>query len=230
MDAAREVYGAQYPLVSRYVDILTSTGVEWGLLGPREADKVWDRHILNCAALSELIAINSSVADVGSGAGLPGIPLALLRPDLRVTLLEPLLRRSTFLAQTVEELGIADRIQVVRSRAEDHHQSYDVVVARAVAPLDRLIGWCNPLRAAGGVILALKGESAARRGRGSQTAIEGRPPESRDPHSPSPPKYGARQPWYASASDGHCTSGRRVRAELVEARACPSTGSGRRTT
>ena len=140
--------------------MLTSTGVEWGLLGPREADKVWDRHILNCAALSELIAIDSSVADVGSGAGLTGIPLAVLRPDLRVTLLEPLLRRSTFLAQTVEELGIADRVQVVRSRAEDHHQSYDVVVARAVAPLDRLIGWCNPLRTARGVILALKGESA----------------------------------------------------------------------
>jgi 16S rRNA (guanine527-N7)-methyltransferase len=161
VEAAREIYDAHYLLVSRYVDILTSTGVEWGLLGPRESDKVWDRHILNCAALSELIAIDSSVADVGSGAGLPGIPLAVLRPDLRLTLLEPLLRRFTFLAQTVEELGIADRVQVVRSRAEDHHQSYDVVVARAVAPLDRLIGWCNPLRAAGGVILALKGESAA---------------------------------------------------------------------
>jgi 16S rRNA (guanine527-N7)-methyltransferase len=161
VDSAPEVYGAQYPLVSRYVDILTSTGVEWGLLGPREAHKMWDRHILNCAALSELIAVDSTVADVGSGAGLPGIPLALLRPDLRVTLLEPLLRRCTFLAQTVEELGIAERVQVVRSRAEDHQQPYDFVVARAVAPLDRLIGWCNPLRAAGGVILALKGESAA---------------------------------------------------------------------
>jgi 16S rRNA (guanine527-N7)-methyltransferase len=160
VDAAREVYGAQYPHISRYVDILTSTGVEWGLLGPREADKVWDRHILNCAALSELIAADSSVADVGSGAGLPGIPLAVLRPDLRVALIEPLLRRSTFLTQTVEKLGIADRVQVDRSRAEDHHQSYDFVVARAVAPLDRLIGWCNPLRATGGAILALKGESA----------------------------------------------------------------------
>ncbi len=85
----------------------------------------------------------------------------MLRPDLRVTLIEPLLRRITFLTQTVEKLGIADRVQVVRSRAEDHHQTYDFVVARAVAPLDRLIGWCNPLRAAGGVILALKGESAA---------------------------------------------------------------------
>ena len=121
---------------------------------------MWDRHILNCAALSSLIATDSRVADVGSGAGLPGIPLALLRPDLRVTLIEPLLRRSTFLGQTVQDLGVGDRVQVIRSRAEDHHQTYDFVVARALAPLDRLIGWCNPLRADGGIILALKGESA----------------------------------------------------------------------
>jgi 16S rRNA (guanine527-N7)-methyltransferase len=161
VEVAQAVYGTQYPLVSRYVDILTSTAVEWGLIGPREADKVWDRHILNCAALSELIPVASSVVDVGSGAGLPGIPLALLRPDLQVILIEPLLRRSTFLTETVEKLAIVDRVQVVRARAEDHHQSYDVVVARAVAPLDRLIGWCDPLRATGGVILALKGESAA---------------------------------------------------------------------
>jgi 16S rRNA (guanine527-N7)-methyltransferase len=161
LDAARELYGGQFPAINRYVDILTTTAVEWGLLGPLEADRVWDRHVLNCAALSSLIAADSSVADVGSGAGLPGIPLALLRPDLQVTLIEPLLRRFTFLDQTVDELGIADRVQVVRSRAEDHHQNYDFVVARALAPLDRLIGWCNHLRAAGGVILALKGESAA---------------------------------------------------------------------
>ena len=160
MDAAREVYGDQFPAINRYVDILASTAVEWGLLGPREADRIWDRHILNCAALSSLIATDSSVADVGSGAGLPGIPLALLRPDLRVTLIEPLLRRSTFLTETVAQLGVADRVQVIRSRAEDHHQTYDFVVARALAPLDRLIGWCNPLRTRGGVILALKGESA----------------------------------------------------------------------
>jgi 16S rRNA (guanine527-N7)-methyltransferase len=160
VDVGRKVYGTQYPLVSRYVDILTSKGVEWGLLGPREAERVWDRHILNSAALSGLIAPDSAVADVGSGAGLPGIPLAILRSDLRMTLIEPLLRRCTFLTETVEKLGIADRVHVVRSRAEDHHQSYDVVVARAVAPLARLIGWCNPLRADGGVILALKGESA----------------------------------------------------------------------
>jgi 16S rRNA (guanine527-N7)-methyltransferase len=160
VDAAREVYGDKFPAINRYVDILTSTAVEWGLLGPREADRLWNRHILNCAALSSLIAADSSVADVGSGAGLPGIPLVLLRPDLRVTLIEPLLRRFTFLGQTVEQLELADRVQVVRSRAEDHHQTYDFVVARALAPLDRLIGWCNPLRAKGGVILALKGESA----------------------------------------------------------------------
>jgi 16S rRNA (guanine527-N7)-methyltransferase len=156
----REVFGAEFPLVNRYVDILGTTGVEWGLIGPREAEKLWDRHILNSAALSGLIAANSAVADVGSGAGLPGIPLALLRPDLRMTLIEPLLRRSTFLTETVTTLGIADRVEIVRSRAEDHQHCYDVVVARALAPLARLIGWCNPLRAADGVILALKGSSA----------------------------------------------------------------------
>jgi 16S rRNA (guanine527-N7)-methyltransferase len=160
VDAAREVYGAQFPAINRYVDILTSTAVEWGLLGPREADRIWNRHILNCAALGSLIIADSSLGDVGSGAGLPGIPLALLRPDLRVTLIEPLLRRFTFLTETVAQLGIADRVQLVRSRAEDHHQTYDFVVARALAPLDRLIGWCNPLRADGGIILALKGKSA----------------------------------------------------------------------
>jgi 16S rRNA (guanine527-N7)-methyltransferase len=161
VDTAQQVYGTQYPLISKYVDILTSTAVEWGLIGPREAAKVWKRHILNSAALSELIPPGIAVADVGSGAGLPGIPVAILRPDVRMTLIEPLLRRSTFLTEAVQELEITDRVEVVRSRAEDHHQIYPVVVARAVAPLDRLIGWCNPLRATGGIILALKGESAA---------------------------------------------------------------------
>jgi 16S rRNA (guanine527-N7)-methyltransferase len=160
-EIARGIYGAEFPAINRYVDILRSTAVEWGLLGPREAERLWDRHILNSAALSELIPADSAVADVGSGAGLPGIPLAILRPDLRVTLIEPLLRRSTFLTQTVEELQISDRVEVVRSRAEDHRQNYHIVVARALAPLDRLIGWCNPLRAPDGVILALKGASAA---------------------------------------------------------------------
>jgi 16S rRNA (guanine527-N7)-methyltransferase len=160
VEIAREVYGPEFPLINRYVDILSSTAVDWGLLGPREAERLWDRHILNSAALSELIPVDSAVADVGSGAGLPGIPLAVLRRDLSMTLIEPLLRRYTFLTRTVEELGISDRVAAVRSRAEDHRQSYDIVVARAVAPLDRLIGWCNPLRAPSGAILALKGASA----------------------------------------------------------------------
>jgi 16S rRNA (guanine527-N7)-methyltransferase len=160
-DIARYIYGDRFELISRYVDILRSTGVEWGLLGPREADRIWDRHILNSAALTVLIAAGSTVADVGSGAGLPGIPLALLRPDLGVTLIEPLLRRSNFLTQTVAELGVPGQIEVIRSRSEDHRGTYEVVMARAVAPLDRLIGWCNPLRAPGGVVLALKGASAA---------------------------------------------------------------------
>jgi 16S rRNA (guanine527-N7)-methyltransferase len=160
-EIAHEIYGAESAVINRYVDILRSTAVEWGLLGPREAERLWDRHILNSAALSGLIAADSALADVGSGAGLPGIPLAILRPDLRVTLIEPLLRRFTFLTQTVEDLQISDRVEVVRARAEDHSQTYDVVVARALAPLDRLIGWCNPLRAPDGVVLALKGASAA---------------------------------------------------------------------
>jgi 16S rRNA (guanine527-N7)-methyltransferase len=167
----REIYGTQFPSLNRYVDILRSTGVEWGLLGPREADRLWDRHILNCAALNELIAADRTVADVGSGAGLPGIPLALLRPDLHVTLIEPLLRRSTFLTQTVEGLGLGRRVRVIRSRAEDHHQTYDVVVSRALAPLDRLIGWCNPLRSRGGIILALKGSSAANEVKAAETEL-----------------------------------------------------------
>jgi 16S rRNA (guanine527-N7)-methyltransferase len=159
-EIAQRLYSDQLDLINRYVDILRSTAVAWGLLGPREADRLWDRHILNSAALSGLIAADRAVADVGSGAGLPGIPLAILRPDLRMTLIEPLLRRFTFLTQTVGALGITDHVTVFRSRAEDHQQSYDVVVARALAPLDRLIGWCNPLRAPDGVILALKGTSA----------------------------------------------------------------------
>jgi 16S rRNA (guanine527-N7)-methyltransferase len=171
-DVARELYGDQFPLLNRYVDILGSTGVEWGLLGPNEADRIWDRHILNSAALSGLIATDSAVADVGSGAGLPGIPLAILRADLRITLIEPLLRRSTFLTQTIEKLELADRVVVVRSRAEDHHQTYDVVVARALARLERLIGWCNPLRAPDGVILALKGSSAADELASARQALE----------------------------------------------------------
>jgi 16S rRNA (guanine527-N7)-methyltransferase len=161
MSAAAEVFGPHLALAGRYVDILASRGIEWGLIGPREGDRLWDRHVLNSVALSDLVPQGSSVADIGSGAGLPGIPLAILRPDLQVDLVEPLLRRATFLTQAVDELGITDRVRVVRVRAEDHHQRYDVVVARALAPLGRLVAWCDPLRSPAGIILALKGRSAA---------------------------------------------------------------------
>ena len=160
-DVAQALYQDHYPAISKYVDILASTGIEWGVIGPREIDRLWDRHVLNGAALADLLPHGSTVVDVGSGAGIPGIPLAVLRPDLQVTLLEPLLRRFNFLTQTVENLGITNT-SVVRGRAEEHTARYDVVTARALAPLGRLVEWCDPLRARHGVILALKGRSAGR--------------------------------------------------------------------
>lgn len=171
MSVAETVFGGQFPLISRYVDILASTGVEWGLIGPREVDRLWERHILNSVALADLIPQGSRVVDVGSGAGLPGIPLAILRPDLEMTLLEPLLRRFGFLTHTVEDLGITHAVRVVRARAEQHRSSYDMVLARAVAPLDRLIAWCDPLRSPTGVILALKGRSAEDEVRGARALL-----------------------------------------------------------
>jgi len=157
---AKQLFGDTFGQVSRYVDILVGKGIDRGIIGPREADRIWERHILNSVAVADLIETGASVIDVGSGAGLPGIPLAILRPDLRMTLLEPLLRRSTFLVETVEDLDLSERVSVVRARAEDHSKTYDVVVARAVAPLDRLIVWCDPLRRPDGTLLALKGQSA----------------------------------------------------------------------
>ena len=158
---AQELYGSNFLVINRYVDILASDGVDRGLIGPRELGRLWERHILNSAALAQLIHSGSSVVDVGSGAGLPGIPIAVLRPDLKVTLLEPLLRRSTFLTQIVDDLGLRSRVRVVRARAEDHGDRYGVVVARALAPLEKLLGWTNPLRTPGGTILALKGQGAS---------------------------------------------------------------------
>ncbi len=129
-------------------------------MGPREGERLWDRHILNSIAGASLFPEGATVVDVGSGAGLPGIPLAILRQDLKVTLLESLLRRANFLDLAVEELGLSERVRVVRARAEEHRERYAVVTSRAVAPLPRLIGWCAPLMTGGGRILALKGSSA----------------------------------------------------------------------
>lgn len=158
------VFGDRLPLAQRYARMLATDGVTRGLVGPREADRLWERHLLNSATLAELVPAGASVIDVGSGAGLPGIPLALARPDLVVTLLESMARRTAFLDEVVATLGLADRVTVVRGRAEevtDRLPVATVVVARALAPLDRLARWCLPLTAIGGRVLAVKGASAS---------------------------------------------------------------------
>jgi 16S rRNA (guanine527-N7)-methyltransferase len=159
---AAQVFGERLPLAVRYAEQLGTAGTERGLIGPRETPRLWDRHLLNCAVVAELMPAGASVVDVGSGAGLPGVVLAIVRPDLRVTLLEPLARRVAFLEETVALLGL-DSVVVRRGRAEElvGVVAADVVTARAVAPLDRLAAWCLPLCGRGGRMLALKGSSAA---------------------------------------------------------------------
>lgn len=161
--AAEHYFGDRLPLVVRYADLLAADGVVRGLIGPREVPRLWERHLLNSVALVERIGQGASVADVGSGAGLPGVVLAVARPDLDVLLVEPQLRRTSFLEEIVQALAL-ERVTVVRARAEEavHRiQPVDVVVARAVAPLGRLAGWCLPLATVGGRMLAVKGASAA---------------------------------------------------------------------
>ena len=150
------------PLAERYAELLATEGVVRGLIGPREAPRLWERHLLNCGVLAELVPPAASVADVGSGAGLPGVVLAIARTDLRVTLVEPLLRRTRFLDEVVEALGLQEQVEVVRARAEElaATRTFDVVTARAVAPLDRLARWCLPLVDPGGELVAMKGASA----------------------------------------------------------------------
>lgn len=157
---ADRLYRDNYKTIRQYVDILVSRGVDWGLIGPREIGRLWERHILNSIALESLIPEGCRVADVGSGAGLPGIPLAILRPDLEMTLIEPMLRRSNFLTEALDELGLDDRVTVVRGRAEDADLHVDVVVSRAVAKLATLINWTTDLIVESGSLLALKGQSA----------------------------------------------------------------------
>ena len=157
---ADRLYRDNYKTIRQYVDILVSRGVDWGLIGPREIGRLWERHILNSIALESLIPEGCRVADVGSGAGLPGIPLAILRPDLEMTLIEPMLRRSNFLTEALDELGLDDRVTVVRGRAEDADLHVDVVVSRAVAKLATLINWTADMIVESGSLLALKGQSA----------------------------------------------------------------------
>ncbi|HEX4558129.1 MAG TPA: 16S rRNA (guanine(527)-N(7))-methyltransferase RsmG [Mycobacterium sp.] len=161
--AAEALFGSAVDRAQRYAEILAGAGVERGLLGPREVDRVWDRHILNSAAVAELLDPDGRIADIGSGAGLPGIPLALARPDLRLTLIEPLLRRSEFLREVVDDLDL--EITVVRGRAEDGSVrqqvgEMDAVVSRAVASLDKLAKWSVPLLRPDGRMVAVKGERA----------------------------------------------------------------------
>ena len=157
-EVAKDIYGDSYKTISRYVDILATRGIEWGLLGPREVPRLWDRHVLNSAAVSLRVPDAADMLDIGSGAGLPGIPIAVLRPDLEVTLLEPLQRRALFLDQAVEELGLTDRVTVIRGRAEDVDGLYDVVTARAVTALGALTQLALPHLRADGFLLALKGQ------------------------------------------------------------------------
>lgn len=155
-------FGDRLPVAERFAGLLRTDGISRGLIGPREAGRLWERHLLNCAAVAPALPTACTVADIGSGAGLPGLVLAIVRPELEVTLVEPLLRRATFLEEAVAALELP-RVEVVRARAEELHGSWtvDVVTARAVAPLDRLGRWCLPLVRPGGVLLALKGERAA---------------------------------------------------------------------
>lgn len=161
--AARQLFGDRVQLARRYVESLAIDGVVRGLIGPREAGRLWTRHVLNSAVAGTLLNAGCRVVDIGSGAGLPGIPLAISRADCEFILVEPLERRTIFLQQVVSDLDLKN-CRVVRGRAEqvvDECGEADVVTSRAVAPLDRLAAWSAPLLRIGGELLALKGSSAA---------------------------------------------------------------------
>jgi len=164
---AQQIFGSALPLAERYVAQLASDGVIRGLIGPREVARLWDRHVLNSAAVAEAVPPGARVVDVGSGAGLPGIPLGLARPDITLTLVEPMARRVEFLDEVVAALATPGGLpwRVVRGRAEDRSVvaavgAVDVVTARAVAPLPRLVGWCRGLMRPGTQLIALVGARA----------------------------------------------------------------------
>jgi 16S rRNA (guanine527-N7)-methyltransferase len=158
---AASVFGSALPVAVRFARILATRGVEQGLIGPREVPRLWDRHLLNCAVVAELIGERcGTLVDIGSGAGLPGLTLALVLPDVAVTLLEPMERRCRFLSGCVAELGLAN-VSVLRARAEDAAVGADVATARAVAPLPRLAELAVGVVRPGGMVLAIKGRTAA---------------------------------------------------------------------
>jgi 16S rRNA (guanine527-N7)-methyltransferase len=160
--AAAALFGPALPAAERYASLLAGPGVERGIIGPGEAGRIWDRHLLNCAVVAALVPVRCLVADLGSGAGLPGIVLALRRPEADIVLVEPLARRAAFLSEVVADLGLS-RVRVLRGRAEEltGQVRADIVTARAVAPLGRLAGWAVGLCRPGGTVLAIKGAGAA---------------------------------------------------------------------
>jgi 16S rRNA (guanine527-N7)-methyltransferase len=162
-EEAKAIFGPRLDLAKRYAGLLADTGVEWGLLGPHEIDRIWERHLLNCGVVAELLEPGERVADIGSGAGLPGLALAIAKPGLRVVLIESLLRRTEFLRMAVA--GLELDVEVVRGRAEDaavreSFGGFDAVASRAVAALDKVTRWSLPLLRPGGRMLAIKGERA----------------------------------------------------------------------
>lgn len=178
--AAARLFADRLPAACRFVELLVGPGVTRGLIGPREAPRIWERHVLNCAVVGELVPAESRVLDVGSGAGLPGIAMLLARPDLQVVLLEPMARRVAFLNEVIAELGLP--AEVHRGRTEEpavrrRWGGTDIVAARAVAPLGRLAAGTLPLLRPGGLLLAIKGQTAEAelaRDRGTVRAAGGR--------------------------------------------------------
>ena len=155
-------FPGQEGAIEAFADFLTGAGIERGLIGPREGERIWERHIFNCLPVTQLLPIGVSLFDIGSGAGLPGIVIALARPDLQVTLIEPLERRVEFLNEAVAAIpDLPFPIQVIRGRSQDIKKSADFVTARAVAPLEKLRKMSWHMVKTGGSLLALKGESAA---------------------------------------------------------------------
>ena len=158
-----EVFKDRLLLAEKYHDLLATDGSTRGFIGPREVPRLWERHLINCAVIGDVMDEGATVVDVGSGAGLPGIPLAIARPDLRITLIEPLLKRSVFLQEVVDKLAL-DNVTVIRGRAEEGPikkavAGADIVTSRAVAPLGKLAKWSLPLVRRGGEMIAMKGES-----------------------------------------------------------------------
>lgn len=162
---AGEIFGDRIRLAERYAQVLTGVGLERGMIGPREVPRLWERHLLNCAVVTDLLPRAARVVDVGSGAGLPGLVLAIRRPDLRVDCVDSMRRRTDFLSEVVAELGLSAQVRILHGRIEDPSVSAAVgesewVTARAVAPIGRLVAWSLPALRPSGCLLAIKGASA----------------------------------------------------------------------